>query len=150
MADQAFLGSTMAHLDVVWSISRRSNADPAAAEDLVQETYGRAWAGFAAKGEGDVRSWLVAICLNAARSERRRGLRRPQIATDLDGVPDTIGRHDVSAGATWATTSLGAGPVEPTAVAAVLHADDDPSPAASMVVEGKTVAFVRTFSTGPR
>ena len=49
MTDQPFLDATMAHLDVVWSLSRRLSADPAAAEDLVQETYARAWAGFVAR-----------------------------------------------------------------------------------------------------
>lgn len=97
MTDQPFLDATMAHLDVVWSLSRRLSADPAAAEDLVQETYARAWAGFAARGGGDVRSWLVAICLNAGRSERRRGLRRPLVLTDLEGAGETAGAQDVSA-----------------------------------------------------
>ncbi len=77
MTDQAFLDATMAHLDVVWSIARRMSTDPADAEDLVQETYARAWRGFADQGRGDVRSWLVAICLNTARSELRRTRRRP-------------------------------------------------------------------------
>ena len=77
MTDQPFLDATMAHLDVVWSIARRMSADPAEAEDLVQETYARAWRGFADQGRGDVRSWLVAICLNTARSELRHTRRRP-------------------------------------------------------------------------
>ena len=77
MTDQPFLDATMAHLDVVWSIARRMSSDHAEAEDLVQETYARAWRGFADQGRGDVRSWLVAICLNTARSELRRTRRRP-------------------------------------------------------------------------
>ncbi len=45
--------------------------------DLVQETYTRAWRGFADQGRGDGRLWLVAICLNAARLELRHTRRRP-------------------------------------------------------------------------
>src|SRR6266851_1778338 len=46
-------------------------------------------------GTGDVRAWLAAICLNAARSESRRRRRRPQEAVSqalLDVLP--FGRAD--------------------------------------------------------
>ncbi|MFN2507022.1 MAG: RNA polymerase sigma factor [Acidimicrobiales bacterium] len=125
MTDQSFLDATLAHLDAVWSIARRLSADPAAAEDLVQETYARAWAGFAAKGGGDMRSWLVAICLNTGRSELRRGLRRPWVASDLEHIPEPGGAHDVSADALGAIErqAVGralAGLAEPTRRAVVL------------------------------
>jgi RNA polymerase sigma-70 factor, ECF subfamily len=79
MTDHAvFLDATLPHLDVVWNVARRMAADSALAEDLVQETYLRAFRGYQTKGTGEMRSWLVAICLNAARSEFRRSQRRPQ------------------------------------------------------------------------
>ncbi len=96
MTDETFLDATMPHLDAVWSIARRMSADPAAAEDLVQETYARAWRGFAAQGRGDVRSWLVAICLNVGRSELRRTLRLPRVVAGLDDVAELSTGHDVA------------------------------------------------------
>ncbi len=96
MTDETFLDATMPHLDAVWSIARRMTADPAAAEDLVQETYVRAWRGFAAQGRGDVRSWLVAICLNAGRSELRRTLRLPRVVAGIDDVAELSAGHDVA------------------------------------------------------
>ncbi len=99
MTDQPFLDATMAHLDVVWSIARRMSPGPADAEDLVQETYARAWRGFADQGRGDVRSWLVAICLNAARSELRRTRRRPVTLIDGSELEQHEATADVSADA---------------------------------------------------
>ena len=72
-----FLAATMPHLDAVWSVARRMATDPSGAEDLVQETYLRAFRSFAQQGRGELRSWLVAICVNVARSEYRRIRRRP-------------------------------------------------------------------------
>ncbi len=72
-----FVDQTMPHFDAVWNVARRMTPDPCAAEDLVQETYLRAFRGFAHKRDGDTRAWLVSICLNTARSEFRRRSRRP-------------------------------------------------------------------------
>jgi len=96
VTDQTFLDATMPHLDAVWSIARRMSADPAAAEDMVQETYVRAWRGFEAQGRGDVRSWLVAICLNVGRSELRRTLRLPRVVAVIDDGPEPSAGHDVA------------------------------------------------------
>jgi len=61
------------------------------AEDLVQETYLRAWRGFAAfEGRASVRSWLYKIatnvCLSALASRQRRVL--PSGLTDSSDDPD--------------------------------------------------------------
>ena len=93
MTDEPFLEATLPHLDVVWSISRRMASDPAAAEDLVQETFARAWRGFAGQGAGEVRAWLVAICLNVCRSELRRTMRIPRVV-ELDATGDRAASHD--------------------------------------------------------
>jgi len=96
VTDQNFLDATMPHLDAVWSIARRMTADPAAAEDLVQETYVRAWRGFEAQGRGDMRSWLVAICLNVGRSELRRTMRLPRVVAAVDQVAEPSASADVA------------------------------------------------------
>ena len=96
MSHQLFLDATMPHLDLVWSIARRMSADHAGAEDLVQETYARAWRGFANQGRGDVRAGLGTICLNVGRSELRRGLRSPRIAPGFDEASDAPSAVDVS------------------------------------------------------
>ena len=96
MTDETFLDATMAHLDAVWSIARRMTPDPASAEDLVQETYLRAWRGFEAQGRGDMRSWLVAICLNVGRSELRRSMRLPRVVAGIDDAAEPSAGHDVA------------------------------------------------------
>lgn len=79
MADEhrAFLDATLPHLAAVHRLARHLAADPAAAEDLVQETYLRAFTGFAGHTGPNTRAWLVAICLNVARSAARHQARRP-------------------------------------------------------------------------
>jgi RNA polymerase sigma-70 factor (ECF subfamily) len=84
--DGEFTERTLPYLDAVWNVARRMAPDPASAEDLVQETYLLAYRGFASKRDGDMRSWLVSICLNAARSEHRRRGRRP--IEELGAAPD--------------------------------------------------------------
>jgi RNA polymerase sigma-70 factor (ECF subfamily) len=81
---QEFVDAALPHVDVVWSLARRLT-EGQAAEDLVQETFLRAFAGFASHRGGDLRPWLVSICLNAARSDARRRRRRPQ--EDLEADP---------------------------------------------------------------
>jgi RNA polymerase sigma-70 factor (ECF subfamily) len=87
----AFLEATMPHLDAVHRVARHASRDPHLAEDLVQETYLRAYAAFDTL-RGSTRSWLVAICLNLVRSEWRRRARRPneQLFSSMDD-PDRGG-----------------------------------------------------------
>jgi RNA polymerase sigma-70 factor (ECF subfamily) len=73
-----FLEATLPHLDVVYRIARHAAGDGIEPEDLVQETYLRAWAAFDRYRGGNVRSWLAAICLNTARSQARLRRRRPR------------------------------------------------------------------------
>jgi RNA polymerase sigma-70 factor (ECF subfamily) len=74
---RAFLDATLPYLDVVYQIARHAARDGQEPEDLVQETYLRAYAGFGSCRGENMRAWLAAICLNAARSEGRRRRRRP-------------------------------------------------------------------------
>jgi RNA polymerase sigma-70 factor, ECF subfamily len=71
-----FLDATLPHLDVLYRVARHAGRDHHQAEDLVQETYLRAYAAFASHRGPSTRAWLVAICLNLARSDGRRRSRR--------------------------------------------------------------------------
>jgi RNA polymerase sigma-70 factor (ECF subfamily) len=78
MDDQgrAFLEATMPHLDAVYRVARHTSRDHHHAEDLVQETYMRAFAAFDSHRGPSTKAWLVTICLNLARSQGRRRARR--------------------------------------------------------------------------
>ncbi len=94
--DSEFLAATLPHLDAVWGIARRFTADRSSAEDLVQETYLLAYRSYADQGSGQLRSWLAAICLNAARSQYRANQRRPSEQLDVD-ISDVPAGDDVAA-----------------------------------------------------
>lgn len=98
-----FLDATIPHLDALYCLARRLAREPHQAEDLVQETYLRAFAAFGGKRDGSVRSWLVAICLNTFRSEGRRLRCRPR--EDLVAEDDVV---DVRAGTDVAAEALAA------------------------------------------
>ncbi len=73
---QEFLEATLPHLDVLYRVARHAGHDHHRAEDLVQETYLRAYSAFASHRGPNTRAWLVAICLNVVRSDGRRRARR--------------------------------------------------------------------------
>ena len=68
---------------------RQAAGDGQDAEDLVQETYLRAYAGFGSYRGENARAWLAAICLNVARSQARRRRRRPWEVTG-SGLPEVL------------------------------------------------------------
>lgn len=74
--EQVFLEATLPHVDTVYRVARHLGVDHWNAEDLVQETYLRAFAAFSRHVGPSTRAWLVAICCNLARSEGRRRARR--------------------------------------------------------------------------
>ena len=85
-----FLEATLPHLDVVYQVARQAAGDGQDPEDLVQETYLRAYAAFGSYRGESARAWLAAICLNVARSQARRRRRRPWEVTGsglLDVLP---------------------------------------------------------------
>ena len=88
---QAFLEATLPHIDVIYRVARHASHDHHRAQDLVQETYLRAYAGFAGHNGPSTRAWLVTICLNLARSDERRRSRRvieaPLAEDDLYPAP---------------------------------------------------------------
>src|ERR687888_2481686 len=77
-------------LDLVYNLARRFARERADAEDLVQETYLRAWAAWrSGHRPRRVEPWLATICLNAGRDRARRAATRPETptATAVD-LPD--------------------------------------------------------------
>jgi len=75
---RAFLDATLPYVDVVYQVARHAAGAGEEPEDLVQETYLRAYAAFGSYRGENTRAWLAAICLNAARSQARRRRRRPR------------------------------------------------------------------------
>lgn len=68
--------------------ARRYTANAHDAEDLVQETYIRAWAGFDSFQPGsNLRAWMFRIMVNTWISAHRRSQRRPQ-ETLTDSITD--------------------------------------------------------------
>ncbi|MDE0115316.1 MAG: sigma-70 family RNA polymerase sigma factor, partial [bacterium] len=67
MADQAtFADQAMVYMDQLYSAARRMTRNAADAEDLVQETYLRAYRGFGSFQQGtNLRAWLFRILTNA-------------------------------------------------------------------------------------
>ncbi|HMK95972.1 MAG TPA: RNA polymerase sigma factor [Acidimicrobiales bacterium] len=73
---RSFLDATLPHLDALYRVAMHMSRDHHQAEDLVQETYLRAFSAFGTHRGTSAKAWLVAICLNLARSEGRRRARR--------------------------------------------------------------------------
>jgi RNA polymerase sigma-70 factor (ECF subfamily) len=84
-----------AHAGELGGFARRALRDPGLAEDIVQETFVRAWRARERfdPDRGSLRAWLFAICRNALCDlERARAVRPPLVIgdprDDRDGAPD--------------------------------------------------------------
>jgi RNA polymerase sigma-70 factor (ECF subfamily) len=89
VADPAtFAEQAMQYAPQLYSAALRMTRNQADAEDLVQETYLRAYRGFANFTEGtNLRAWLYRILTNAFINTYRSRQRRP-VETDLADVED--------------------------------------------------------------
>jgi RNA polymerase sigma-70 factor (ECF subfamily) len=89
MADQAtFAQQAMPLMDGLYSAALRMTRNPADAEDLVQETYLKAYRAFHTFQEGtNLKAWLYRILTNTYINTYRAKKRRPD-ETDLDEVED--------------------------------------------------------------
>ena len=75
-------------MDQLYSAARRMTRNAADAEDLVQETYLRAYRGFGNFQQGtNLRAWLFRILTNAFINSYRSKQRKPK-SVDLAGVED--------------------------------------------------------------
>jgi RNA polymerase sigma-70 factor (ECF subfamily) len=78
----------MEHMPSLYSAALRMTRNPADAEDLVQETYLRAFRGFGGFTEGtNLKAWLYRILTNTFINRYRAKKRRPE-ETDFDDVED--------------------------------------------------------------
>lgn len=89
MADQErFVEQAMPLMDSLYSGALRMTRNPADADDLVQETYLRAYRGFGGFQEGtNLKAWMYRILTNTFINSYRSKQRRPQ-ETDLEEVED--------------------------------------------------------------
>jgi RNA polymerase sigma-70 factor (ECF subfamily) len=89
MADQAtFTAQAMEYMPSLYSAALRMTRNPADAEDLVQETYLRAYRGFGSFEQGtNLKAWLYRILTNTFINRYRAAKRRPD-ETDLEEVED--------------------------------------------------------------
>jgi len=89
MADQArFADQAMEYMAPLYSAALRMTRNPADAEDLVQETYLKAYRGFGGFTEGtNLKAWLYRILTNTYINSYRAKKRRPD-ETALDEVED--------------------------------------------------------------
>jgi RNA polymerase sigma-70 factor (ECF subfamily) len=89
MADQAtFADQAMEYMPSLYAAAMRMTRNSADAEDLVQETYLKAYRGFGGFTEGtNLKAWLYRILTNTFINSYRSKKRRPD-ETDLDEVED--------------------------------------------------------------
>src|SRR3954447_5036087 len=89
MADQAeFAELAMEHMPSLYSAALRMTRNPADAEDLVQETYLKAYRAFGSFQAGtNLKAWLYRILTNTFINAYRSRKRRPE-QTELDEVED--------------------------------------------------------------
>jgi len=89
MADQSrFADLAMEHMSSLYTAALRMTRNPADAEDLVQETYLKAYRAFGSFAEGtNLRAWLYRILTNTFINSYRSKKRRPE-QVDVDEVED--------------------------------------------------------------
>lgn len=87
-----------AHGAELYRFALRALRDPGAAEDVVQETFLRAWraADRYDAGVASLRVWLFAIARNAVTDHVRAARVRPWDAVPSDPAPDVVTAADAS------------------------------------------------------
>ncbi|MGH9137594.1 MAG: sigma-70 family RNA polymerase sigma factor [Acidimicrobiales bacterium] len=98
MADQAtFADQAMEFMPALYAAAMRMTRNRADAEDLVQETYLRAYRGFGGFEQGtNLKAWLFRILTNTYINSYRAKQRRP-VESDLEDVEDLYLFHRLPA-----------------------------------------------------
>ncbi|HEY4220552.1 MAG TPA: sigma-70 family RNA polymerase sigma factor [Myxococcota bacterium] len=87
----------LAHAAGLYNLARRLTGDDASAQDLVQDTYARAWSALATFTAGThMRAWLFRILRNAFIDKHRRRDREPQPRDDIEDLALTSAIDDVA------------------------------------------------------
>ena len=104
MADQAqFSELAMEYMSALYTAALRMTRNPSDAEDLVQETYLKAYRAFGSFEPGtNLKAWLYRILTNTYINTYRARKRRPEIA-DVEDVEDLYLYHHLAGG----TSGLG-------------------------------------------
>jgi RNA polymerase sigma-70 factor (ECF subfamily) len=85
-------------MPALYSAALRMTRDPSDAEDLVQETYLKAYRAFGGFTEGtNLKAWLYRILTNTYINTYRAARRRPQV-TDVEDVEDLYLYHRLPSG----------------------------------------------------
>lgn len=129
--------------DLVHNLARRLTDSRADAEDLVQETYTRAWAAWQdGRGPDRVEPWLATICLNLGRDRARRAATRAE--TPWDDTFDPPGPSNVE--------SEALARVDRVAIDAALRRLPDEQRIAIVLMDvcGFTAAVVAAITGAPR
>lgn len=80
-----FLEATLPVSDLIYNLARRLMRSEEAVEDLVQETYAKAFEAWArGRKPKKVEPWLATICLNAGRSVWRKASTRRELLIEPD------------------------------------------------------------------
>lgn len=93
-APSSFESEALPHLDTLYRVALRLTGEPAAAEDLVQETMLRAlkaWGSF--RPGSNARAWLVTILRNQFVNSWRSAKRSPA-GVDVDAIPEPADPKD--------------------------------------------------------
>jgi RNA polymerase sigma factor (sigma-70 family) len=90
-----FTETVLPHLDAAYNFARFLSRNPDAAQDIVQESFLRAYRSFWQYRGGDARFWVFAIVRNCyrswAQSERRKTRTEIPLGDEPDGQYETAG-----------------------------------------------------------
>ena len=90
-AAEAFEREALASLDSLYRTARRLARSPSDAEDLVQETYLKAFRAAERFEAGtNLRAWLFTILHNTHRNRARDRMREPVVDADPAGLPEDV------------------------------------------------------------
>lgn len=131
--DERFDREALPFMRELYGAALRMTRNPSDAEDLVQETFLRAYRGFAGFEEGtNIRAWLHRILSNAFINTYRKKQRQPQTVSDEE-VPEW-----------YLYEKLSASGAEPSAEARVIEAlpDEDVQAALDAIPEQFRVAVL--------